>query len=438
MVVHSLSLVASPDDGAAPVVQRERPQICVFDAPESLEGLAETISRIGYRAVSLAPPEDAPAQERFSVVVVTDGADNPLQRIAEMSSICPVLFITADVAVRARLAAARAGVDAILAQPLDVGELAEWLNDLVGAHRDSALSVLVVDDDEILAETYAAALESAGIQAIVATDPLAALSQMTIADPDLILLDIQMPDISGIELAKIIRQSRRYLSLPILFLSAERELGRQLEARTLGGDDFITKPVDPARLVSLVRMRADRAVRLRSMMERDSLTGLLNHGRFTDRLDHELERCRRSRGEVSLALIDLDSFKGVNDTHGHVAGDQVLRTLAQTLTVGFRRIDIVGRLGGEEFGVLLLDTPQEAACVVVDRIRQRFSEIRFGASKNPFFVTFSAGVAGSRTHLSAEEMVAAADSHLYQAKAAGRNRVWDASRRVDNGVREAG
>jgi diguanylate cyclase (GGDEF)-like protein len=225
------------------------------------------------------------------------------------------------------------------------------------------------------------------------------------------------------ELAKIIRQSRRYLSLPIVFLSGERELGRQLEARALGGDDFISKPVDPKHLVSLVRMRADRGIRLRSIMERDSLTGLLNHARFTDRLDHELERCRRSGGEVSLALIDIDLFKDVNDKFGHVIGDRVLRNLAHTLTVGFRRIDIVGRFGGEEFGVLLLDTPPEAACVVVDRIRQRFSETQFSAGKQPFSVTFSAGVSGSRNHFKSEEIVSAADASMYRAKAAGRNRV---------------
>jgi diguanylate cyclase (GGDEF)-like protein len=158
-------------------------------------------------------------------------------------------------------------------------------------------------------------------------------------------------------------------------------------------------------------------------MERDSLTGLLNHARFTDRLDHELERCRRSGGEASLALIDIDLFKDVNDKFGHVIGDRVLRNLAHTLTVGFRRIDIIGRFGGEEFGVLLLDTPPEAAWIVVDRVRQRFSEIQFATGKQPFSVTFSAGVSGSRAHFNSEEIVAAADASMYRAKAAGRNRV---------------
>jgi len=426
MIVNSTTFAMSSEEAAPPLNARERPAIGIFDSPDSDDSLVETVSRLGYRAVSYSTrsgPQLTTSPEGLAAVLITGGATDPLERAAEMSAVCPVLFIGADVSVEARLAAARAGVSAILGRPLEIGELAEWLNDLVGSHRETPISILIVDDDQFLAETYALALESAGMHAVVESDPSAVLGQMTATYPDLVLMDVAMPDMSGIELAKMIRQSRRHLSLPIVFLSAEQEPGRQLEARALGGDDFIAKPIDLDRLVALVRMRADRAIRLRSMMERDSLTGLLNHGRFTDRLDHELERCRRSGGEVSLALIDVDFFKGVNDAHGHVRGDQVLRTLAQTLSGGLRRIDIVGRFGGEEFGVLLLDTPPDAACVVIDRIRHRFSGIEFGARARTFCVTFSAGVSGSRSHQSAEEIVSAADGQMYRAKAAGRNRV---------------
>jgi DNA-binding response OmpR family regulator len=323
MATQSILLDFSSGGPTAPVGQHEGPAICVFDAPETLEALAEVVSKIGYRAVPHPLWRDGRPElfrETLSAAIIADSVDNPLKHAAEMSASCPVLFIASEASVEARLAAARAGVDAILVRPLDVSELAEWLNDLVGPHRETPLSILIVDDDAILAGTYALALENAGMRAIVETDPSAALGRMTATHPDLVLMDMQMPGVSGIELARIIRQSRRYLSLPIVFLSGEREPARQLEARKLGGDDFICKPVDPDRLVSLVRMRADRAIRLRSMMERDSLTGLLDHGRFVDRLHHELERCRRSGSETSLALINVDRFKSVNDTYGHVRG----------------------------------------------------------------------------------------------------------------------
>jgi diguanylate cyclase (GGDEF)-like protein len=405
--------------------RRERPAIRIYDAPHNVDALVALISKIGYRAIPHAPRHGGRSTraQRFSAAIITDETELPFRHASEMSIECPVLFITSDTSLEARLVAARAGVSAVLARPLDVSELADWLNDLVGPHRETPLSILIVDDDEILAATYAAAIEDAGMGALVETNPSIALGRITATYPDLVLMDIHMPGLNGIELASIIRQSRRHLSLPIVFLSADRRPDRQLQARKLGGDDFICKPVDPKRLVSLVQMRADRAIRLRSIMERDSLTGLLNHGRFVDRIYHELERCQRSGNEVSLALIDLDHFKRVNDMYGHLCGDLVLRTLAQSLSGGLRRIDIIGRYGGEEFGILLLDTPPDAACVVVEKIRRRFSEIKFSEGDHVFSVTFSAGVSGSRRHLTPADIISAADELMYRAKADGRNQV---------------
>jgi len=400
--------------------------ICVFNAQEHIEPLAMTLSNIGYRTVVYPflggkRPEVSP--DNFSAAIIADSVENPLQFAADISRYCPVLLLTQqETSIETRLAAARAGVHAVLARPLDISELSDWLNDLIGPDREAPLSVLIIDDDELVAETYVMALERAGMQASIETDPSAAFGRMTATYPDLVLMDMQMPGVSGMELAAIIRQSRRHLSLPIVFLSAERDPAMQLEARRLGGDDFITKPVDPEKLVSLVRMRADRAMRLRSMMERDRLTGLLNHGRFIDRLFNELERCRRTGAEISLVLIDVDRFKSVNDTHGHLVGDRVLQTLAYTLSSRLRRIDLVGRYGGEEFAAILLDAPPQAACTVIDKIRRRFSEIEFRSGGAGFSVTFSAGISSSRKHLASEDLIAAADRCMYQAKAAGRNR----------------
>jgi diguanylate cyclase (GGDEF)-like protein/PAS domain S-box-containing protein len=424
-MAHNNSSLARFSSGSPnPIDQDERPAICVFDAPENLEQLAGALSKIGYRTVPYrADMEPEMSVQSFSAALISDSVAEPLRHAAAMSTLCPVVFVTSEVSIEARLCAARAGVCAILSRPLDLNELAEWLNDLVGPHLEKPLSILIVDDDEIVAETHALALENAGMRTSVETVPAAAFGKITATYPDLVLMDIKMPGVSGIELVKAIRQSRLYVSLPIVFLSAERDPARQLEARKLGGDDFISKPVDPQRLVSLVRMRADRAIRLRSIMDRDSLTGLLNRGRFIERLYHELERCQRTETEVSLVLIDIDSFKSINDTYGHQNGDQVLRTLAHTLSDGLRRIDIIGRYGGEEFGVLLLDTPVEAACAVVDKLRRRFSEIEFDGKSSLFSVTFSAGVSGSRGISTPEELIAAADEHMYLAKAGGRNKV---------------
>jgi diguanylate cyclase (GGDEF)-like protein len=232
-----------------------------------------------------------------------------------------------------------------------------------------------------------------------------------------------MPGVDGMEFTRVVRQSLNRLSLPIIFLSAERDPARQLEARRYGGDDFIVKPVTAEWLLSLVELRLARAFALRGLMERDSLTGLLNHGRFKARLEHELERCRRTGAEISLALIDIDRFKSINDTHGHQIGDRVICSMADMLTGMLRKIDVVGRYGGEEFAVILLDTPLAQARAVIDRLRTQFSEIVQQTPNGEFSTKFSAGVCSSMSTLEGDQIIAHADAALYRAKASGRNRV---------------
>lgn len=412
-------------DSAIPAIEDDRPSVLVLDAPAGAAALSATLYNLGYRvaeAGSLNSAEGA-SPDRIAMAIVSDALPRPLALASELARRVPVLLVSSDTSFENRLAAARAGVGGILSRPLDVSDLAEWLEQFTGSAREVPYSVLIIDDDEILAETYALALESAGMRASVVTNPASALDQMNPRSPDLVLMDVQMPGASGIEVAQVIRQSRRYLSLPIVFLSAERDPARQLAARKLGGDDFIPKPVDPGRLVSLVRMRAQRAVALRSMMDRDSLTGLLNHGRFKDRLAHELERCKRTGAEINFALIDVDRFKQVNDTYGHTSGDRVLRALSHTLTAGLRRTDVVGRYGGEEFGVILLDTQPHLSRSVLDRIRRSFADLRFESEGRSFSVSFSAGLASSTSFPSSEQLINAADQLLYSAKAGGRNRI---------------
>jgi diguanylate cyclase (GGDEF)-like protein len=158
------------------------------------------------------------------------------------------------------------------------------------------------------------------------------------------------------------------------------------------------------------------------MIERDRLTGVFNQTSFRDRLSRELERCKRSGVELSLAILDVDHFKQVNDAHGHGVGDMVLRALVGTLQSKLRRIDIVGRLGGEEFGILLPDTDAKAAASVVDRLRIEFRRQSFEAGTHAFGVSFSAGIACSRGFDDVMlAMMNGADEALYQAKRQGRD-----------------
>ncbi|KAA2213436.1 diguanylate cyclase [Teichococcus oryzae] len=405
--------LTAPGEAADPVL------VCADEAVQP--GLAALISNLGYavlRGEALPPPE-----QRMATAVLDAALPDALRIARGLATRCPVILLSEETGFEARLAAARAGVNAIVPKPLETNELADWLDQFAGHRREASLSILVVDDDVVLAETYAMALRQAGMEATSISDPSRVLDAIASVTPDLVLMDLQMPDIDGIELARVIRQTRRHMSLPLLFLSAEQDAARQIQARRLGGDDFIVKPVDLGRLATVVRLRAERARALRAIMESDSLTGLLNHGRFKERLSLELQRCRREGGIVSLTLLDLDHFKQINDQHGHLMGDRVIRSLARSLQKRLRRTDVIGRYGGEEFAVLLLGTEAEAARAAIDQVRRRFTALPFETDSSRFTVSFSAGIAsnaGLDGPREAETLIEAADAALYAAKRAGR------------------
>ena len=420
---------AQPEAVSSPSIvpfAQGRGRIGLFADAQEFAALANVLSELSYSVVpELGSAGALPGPPELTAAIVSDSLDRPFDLCTKLSAGCPTILVASKSSFEFRLAAVRAGIDALLLKPLDAKELADWLEHLIGPAEVDPYSILIVDDDTLVASIYAQALRNAGMQVRIADTPADALNQFYADVPDLVLMDMQMPEVNGIELARMIRQSRRYLSIPIVFLSAEQDVHLQMEARRFGGDDFIAKPIEPGRLVSVVRLRAERAGAVRSVMERDGLTGLLNHARFKDRLVQELERCGRNGGELSVAMIDLDRFKQVNDTHGHLVGDRVIRALANTLTAGLRKIDIVGRCGGEEFGVILLDTPPQAACLAIDKLRAQFCEIGLDASSRRLRSSFSAGVAGSRGCLGVDQIIAAADAALYAAKHAGRNRVMN-------------
>ena len=166
-------------------------------------------------------------------------------------------------------------------------------------------------------------------------------------------MDMYMPGCNGMELAKAIRQIGAYFSIPIVYLSSETDTDKQFQAMQIGGDAFLTKPIEPHRLVSSVAVRAERMKIIRSYMVRDSMTGLFNHTTTKEHLDTAIAHAQRKQEEVCFAMIDVDKFKAVNDTYGHPIGDRVLIALARLIRQRVRKADIVGRFGGEEFAVIL-------------------------------------------------------------------------------------
>lgn len=399
--------------------------------PTSARPLALQLGHYGYRvcqltdlaALDAAIATESPAAVLLDAQLPDGDGVHVLERLRARGFGGPGILLSAGGDMAVRLSAVRAGAAAFLTKPVEIGELVDRLDTLVDPRPVEALRVLIVEDSAELAGFYGAVLEQAGLSVAVVRDPMRTLQVLDELDPDLILMDVYMPGCSGLELASVIRQQHRYLSIPIVFLSTERDLGRQLSALGLGADDFLTKPIEAGHLLRAVQNRAERARALRRLMLRDSLTGALNHTAITARLEDEIARAERAGLPLALAVIDVDQFKAVNDSYGHLIGDRVLRSLTRLLRQRLRKTDMVGRMGGEEFVIIMPDTGAEAACGLLEVMRESFAQLDHQAARGWFRLTFSCGIAAHRPGRSPTALIEAADRAMYQAKQAGRNRV---------------
>ncbi len=281
---------------------------------------------------------------------------------------------------------------------------------------------MIVDDDRELSDRYRLVLSGANMLVEVANDPLQLFDAMARFHPEVLVLDVNMPGCSGPELAQIVRFNDDWLRVPIIYLSAETDIAQQMSALIRAGDDFVTKPISDNSLIATVFARTQRARLLSNALSRDSLTGLLKHADIKEKVTIERERAMRTSKPFSVVMLDIDHFKKVNDTHGHAVGDNVIRALANLLRQRLRRVDSLGRYGGEEFLAVLPDCNGVQAVKIIDQIRQQFSLLSFVGEQGEFFVSLSAGVAccmGS----TANEVMETADRALYNAKRNGRNRV---------------
>jgi diguanylate cyclase (GGDEF)-like protein len=302
-------------------------------------------------------------------------------------------------------------------------ELVVALDELTNQQKPEPYRILIVDDESAISDYHAIILQEAGMVTYQVGEPSRILDVLRDFRPDMVLMDMYMPDCNGRDLAKLIRQVPDHVGLPIVYLSSETDKQKQFTAMRIGADGFLTKPVVPAELVAAVAIRAERMRNLRSLMARDSLTGLFNHTTTTQLLENTIAAAKRGGGSLCFVMIDIDHFKSVNDTYGHAAGDQVIVAIARVLQQRLRNSDIVGRYGGEEFAAILLDVTLEQANRLIDELRQDFAQVVFHSGNSDFSCTFSAGIAHYPKHRRPELLREAADKALYEAKRGGRNRV---------------
>jgi two-component system, cell cycle response regulator len=290
------------------------------------------------------------------------------------------------------------------------------------------MRILFVDDTRLAREMAGAWLGAAGHTVTLAKDGLEAWELWQRDRHDIVVTDYEMPGWNGVELCWAIRAAAPWQACYIIVVTASDERGIYLEALDAGADEFILKPIDSTVLRARVRA-GERIVTAFSELSRvartDLLTGLLNRTGFMARAEEEFLRAQRQLGALTVLLCDIDHFKKVNDTYGHAAGDDALRQFADAIRDTLRGYDLIGRIGGEEFCLILPGAILADGVMAADRLRRRVEATSVLSGGIRLSITTSIGVAQVRgSDVSIDGTIARADAALYAAKHAGRNRVF--------------
>jgi diguanylate cyclase (GGDEF)-like protein len=305
------------------------------------------------------------------------------------------------------------------------------------------IKILLVDDRKENLVTLRALLESPGLEILTATSGNEALGLMLEHELAVVLLDVQMPDMDGFEVAELMRRTEKTKYIPIIFVTAiSKDKQYIFKGYETGAVDYLFKPLDPVVLKSKINIflelsrnkqeleESKRQIeaknkRLREISIRDGLTGLYNHLHFEEMLSREFELARRNETDLSCFMMDLDYFKDVNDTFGHTFGDFVLKSFSELGKRVIRKTDVFARYGGEEFVLLLPHTGLDGARVLAEKFRQKAEAYLYQHGGHSRRVTISIGISSYFFHRpqQAADLISFADKALYRAKAAGRNQV---------------
>ncbi len=334
-----------------------------------------------------------------------------------------VFIISSQNTFELRIKAIRSKVDDFLLKPLDITTLVSKIRKQFKIDLTRPYRILLLDDQASVGIFYKNLLENEGVEVLAISKADSIMAELETFHPDVFLLDMHMPGISGIEVAKLLRQQTKYDYVPIIFLSADEDVDTKLEVLQCGADDIISKNTAPSMIVQQIDSRIQRGQEIRYIASRDSLTGVLNHGQIMDAAANALRLAARQNSSTVVVMIDLDNFKQVNDTYGHLGGDKVLISLGRLLLQSIRETDYVGRYGGEEFMVIFNDADIQVIEGKINNILKSFRHIEYTINEQTFTCSFSAGLATSNNHDKLSSLISAADSALYKAKHAGRNQV---------------
>ncbi len=335
----------------------------------------------------------------------------------------PIAYVSGDSKLDDRLLAAHLGASLYLSKPIDPDTLEDAIQRLMILSSRQRPKILIVDDDIHFAKRASRVLADRGMETKLLNEPLQILEKLQEYRPDILILDLMMPYISGFDICKLLRTTPRWQDLPIIFVTAQTGIDTRIAAFSCGADDYLPKPMADEELVARVSLRVERSRLLKERSERDPVTGLLIRRSFMERFNASLGTAKRTNQSLSIVIFDLDNFKGINDSYGHLAGDTVLAGLGRLMLKRFRVEDIRGRWGGDEFVLAFVGCNSEQSQRLMQSFLIEFSRIEFqGEAGETFHATLSAGIASFPEDCrNTYDLLRAADQRLYEAKSKGRN-----------------
>jgi len=408
--------------------------LLVDDDPVLAEGLTREAPARGLGlevAIGAGAARQVLADRRPEAVLVDatgTGMEDAFELMAELKARVPPvppIVLTRANTFTDRVEAARHGVRGFLQKPVTAAEVLLAVGEAIDGARGSDTTVLAVDDDPAVLAALGALLESGGRRVVTLGEPLRFWEALEETSPDLVVLDVDMPQVSGVQICQVMRADPKWSRVPVVFLTARTDAATVQSIFAAGADDYVTKPLVGPELTTRITNRLERSRLLRRMAETDSLTGVANQRMSAEAINALLTRGERFGQPVAVAMIDVDGMKSVNDRLGYAAGDEVLSRLGQLLLRSLSGEDAAGRWAGQEFFVGMYGMTRADG---VQRLAEILEELRLqafpGGQGASFGASFSAGVAqypDDGTDM--RSLYRAADGAVRRAKEAGGDQV---------------
>ncbi len=415
-----------------------RPSLLIIGAEPDLKAILTT--ELQGREIDALWADDAASARAIiaksrpgaALVDLTPLGSKALDIVAEISTVepaIPVITVLTDEDLRVRVEAARRGTRLLLQKPLSGGDISEAIGRVFNHESALLARVLVLSASEEIRDKTKAAITSERVRVSVLDDAVRFWDTLEEQSPNLLVLDVDMPQFSGLDLCKVVRADARWNWVPVILLSKRTDVDTIHNIFAAGADDFIPADFSPNEILERVWNRLERNYFNKNTFESDMLTGLTTRRQSSITLNQFLKIAERQHQPFTFCILDIDHFKLVNDEFGHAVGDTVLQRFGRMLSRSLRSEDVVARWGGEEFVIGMYGVSRDAGVMRLQRLLESWRQETFQSpAGGEFHTSFSAGIAefpGDGAGL--QHLYRAADEALYAAKITGRNRVRSAS-----------